>query len=443
MNRSKYPWRFRGLLAVGAVLFACLTIGVMAGCGKGSDGRVEIRFWNGFTGPDGREMLKIVREFNESQDEIYVTMQRIAWGTYYNKLFVAGIGGRAPEVFVIHNDVIPRFSEANFLRPVDQLLADDPELNVSDFDRNVWDYLEIDGTHFGIPLDVHMFGTYYNPTLLKQAGIVDAEGNATPPTDTASFLAATRKLTIDEDNDEHPEQWGYVFTWQRCIVYSMMCQNGGKFFTPDGERCIINNPENIEALQFCCDLINKEKVAPSPENFDAWVGFRQGNVGVAFEGVWMIGDLERQKDLDYAAAPFPKFYDKEQAVWAAAHNMCLRADLEGEELDAAWEFIKYLSDNSIAWAKAGQVPARVDVRASEAFQAMPVQSTYAAQVPIIRFSPPVKFIFEFYQEFDFAVDRALRGSVTPEEALAYAEERINAVMERRRQTLAEIEEAKQ
>ena len=45
-------------------------------------------------------------------------MQRIDWGTYYNKLFVAGIAGRAPELFILHTSALRRFAEANFVRPL-------------------------------------------------------------------------------------------------------------------------------------------------------------------------------------------------------------------------------------------------------------------------------------------------------------------------------------
>jgi ABC-type glycerol-3-phosphate transport system substrate-binding protein len=64
----------------------------------------------------------------------------------------------------------------------------------------------------------------------------------------------------------------------------------------------MNNPQNVAALQFAIDLIKKEKVAPSPENIDAWIGFRQGKVGMVFEGIYMLADLQKQKDLDFGGA---------------------------------------------------------------------------------------------------------------------------------------------
>src|SRR5213075_1208288 len=101
--------------------------------GSGDGQPITLRFWNGFTGPDGRTMLKIVKQFNAANPDVHVMMQRMEWGTYYNKLFVAALGKRAPEVFVIHTDSIPRFRSAGFLHTSDEI-----DIDKSDLDENVW-----------------------------------------------------------------------------------------------------------------------------------------------------------------------------------------------------------------------------------------------------------------------------------------------------------------
>src|SRR5689334_5995018 len=99
---------------------------------------VELRFWNGFTGPDGRTMLGIVREFNASHPGVHVVMQRMLWAQYYNKLFVAGSGGRAPEVFVTHRSALQRFVQAGFVRPADDLLGtNSDQIDPADIDSNI------------------------------------------------------------------------------------------------------------------------------------------------------------------------------------------------------------------------------------------------------------------------------------------------------------------
>ena len=120
-----------------------------------SGDQVTLRFWNGFTGPDGRTMLALVKRFNQQNPDIHVIMQRMEWGTYYNKIFVANLGNRGPDVFVIHTDHISRFQQAGFLRAMDDIGVDP-----ADIDTNVWNACERDGRHWTMPLDIHLLGMF-------------------------------------------------------------------------------------------------------------------------------------------------------------------------------------------------------------------------------------------------------------------------------------------
>lgn len=386
---------------------------------------VTIRFWNVFTGPDGRTILRIVKQFNQENPDVHVVMQRMdaTGGIYYNKLFIAGLGGRGPEVFVAHSDVLPRFVRAGLLRPMDDLLSAGG-LDASDFDENVWQYVQYNGRVMAIPLDVHPLGLYYNKELFRQSGIVDDKGEARPPTNREEFVDALRKL-------KKADQWGLVFTWLRTNVYAITQQFGGQMFTDDLSRCTLDEPRNVQALQFCVDLM-KEQLIARPQSMDSWIGFRQGKVGMVFEGIYMLPDLQRLNNLQYAGAPMPQVGNR-RATWGNSHSLCIRPGLSGKELEAAWRLIRYLSDHSLDWAEGGQVPVRKSLRQTPRFAAMTIQSRFAEQMPYVCYLPRVPFIFEFHYEFDLAVERALRMSVTPHEALSAATQRLNAVLERDRQ----------
>ncbi len=392
-----------------------------------------IRFWNGFTGPDGRTMVKMVKQFNAENHDVEVLMQRMDWSTYYNKLFIAGMGDRAPHVFIIHTDALERYVGAKFVRTIDDMIESSNGIDVNDLDANVWKATERDGKHFALPLDIHLMGMYYNRKLFREAGIVDDRGNPRPPTNREEFLDAAIKLTKDIDGDGKTDQWGFVFTNFIMNVYTVMNQYGGTFFNEDYTESTINNQANIDALQYCVDLIRKYKVAPSPEDVDSWIGFRQGKVGMVFHGIFMVADLDRQKDLDYGAAPAPLLGIK-PAVWAGSHNLCLRSNLTEKELDASWRFIKFLSENSLDWAEGGQVPIRKSLRDTDRFRGMTAQREFAKQIPYAVYMPSVPFGFEFSGEFSLALERALRGRTSPKEALDVANKNINKIIEHYEET---------
>ena len=388
---------------------------------------VTIRFWNGFTGPDGRTMLALVRRFNHENPDVHVVMQRMDWGTYYNKLFVAGLGGRSPEVFVVHTDSLRRFVGAGLVRPVDDLVSA-AGLDVSDIDANVWSAVEHGAAHYAVPLDIHLLGMYYNRRLFAAAGI---DG---PPTNRTEFIDALRRLKKDQDNDGRPEQWGFVFTWMRTNCYTLIRQNGADLFSPDGARATLDDPKAIEAIRFASDLIRTERLAPGPENFDAWIGFRQGRVGIVFEGIYMLPELQRQTDLDFGAAAVPSLFDS-PAAWCNSHNLCLSKGLSPQEEAAAMRFVKFLSDNSLDWSAGGQVPVRRSLRESPDFRAerrFEAQRAFATQIPHAAYMPAVPFVFEYLVEFDLAIEQSLRGSVPPAQSLPAAQARIERIIARYR-----------
>lgn len=401
---------------------------------------LTIRFWNGFTGPDGRKMLKIVRQFNQQNPGIQVFMQRMDWGTYYNKLFVANLGHRAPEVFVVHASSLPRFARAGFLQPLDQFIDDKAHpIARSDFDPNVMREMQYGSQTMAVPLDIHPMGMYFNARLLRENGFVNPDGSADPPATKEQFLAVLKKLK--QKRPDGTQQWGFVFTNFRNNVLALMDQFGGKLVSDDGQKCLLDGPENVAALEFASGLI-KQGLAPPPELSDAWIGFRQGKVALAWEGIYYLSDLEKQPELQFGGAPIPVI-GKQPATWADSHGLCLRSDLSGKKRDAAWRFIKFLSDHSVEWAAAGQIPVRMSLRNTSAFKAMPVQNAFAKEIPYVHYSPRVPFIFEFFSEFDLAVERAMRGTMPAKEALQIATVRIDKAIERDRRENALAKKQKQ
>ena len=196
------------------------------------------------------------------------------------------------------------------------------------------------------------------------------------------------------------------------------------------QTCILNSPENQNGLMFGRSLI-EDALVPSPENFDAWIGFRQGRVAMAFEGIYMLADLQRQKDLDYGGAPVPQFGNT-KAVWADSHNLCMRRGLDAPTAAATWRFMRFLSNNSLDWALGGQIPTRVSQLESPEFAKMEVQAQFAKQVKIVKYHPKVPFIFEYLTEFTLAVEKILRGREKAPTALKTAEDNINRIIERQR-----------
>ncbi len=398
---------------------------LFGGCGMSppeDDSVVEINFWNGFSGPDGQQMEKIVQSFNqEHQGKIRVRMQIIPWGTFYDKVTLGLAFGGAPEVFVLHVNRFPEFASHGVLGSIDELVKRDgpPE---ADFVSAPWKATFWEGRQMALPLDCHPLGLYYNLDLFRKAGI------DRPPVTFEEFQEAARKLTVDANGDGQPEQWGFAFTWLHSNSYCFLNQFGASLLTPDLKGSGLSTAEAGQAMARMSAIIDG-KMAPRPEGQDAWLGFQTGKIAMAMEGVYMMTSLTKQKGLNFAAAPVPQF-GPNRAVWAGSHLLAMPVKLSDAKREAGWKFIRYLSDHSIVWAEGGQVPVRKSILATERFKALPVQSQFAKQLDYVVFEPQ-SVNYNLVATFgDSAFEAILNQIQGPSQALATASRRINNVLER-------------
>lgn len=244
---------------------------------RDASGHTIIKFWNGFTGPDGKTMEAMVESFQKENPDVRVQMQIIPWATYYDKVTLALAYGGAPDVFICHAARIPEFASFDALRPLDDLYASSkPQLTESQFAEAPWLATFYQGKHVALPLDVHPMGMYYNTKLFREAGIVDAAGKAQPPATWEEFLADAKKLTKDTTGRGRPDQWGFVITNQETIFLTMVDQFGGSILTPDGKHGAMSSPACLAAVQRMHDLVYKYHVAPRPEGVEFLAGAASG-----------------------------------------------------------------------------------------------------------------------------------------------------------------------
>jgi maltose-binding protein MalE len=69
---------------------------------------------------------------------------------------------------------------------------------------------------------------------------------------------------------------------------------------------------------------------------------------------------------------------------------------------------------------------------------MAVQAAFARQIPYLAYMPRIPFFFEFQTEFDTAIEKALRGSASPQAALDVAAANVNTSLARERALLLAV-----
>ncbi len=393
------------------------------GGASGYDGpNVELAFWNGFTGGDGPFMQELVDTFNSEHPNIAVTMTVSEWADYYQKVPTAVQSGNGPDVGIMHIDSLPTNAARNVIVPLDDV-ASALELQAGDFAEAVWTAGEYDGQRFGIPLDVHPLGYFYNKTVLESAGL-DPEN---PPMDRTSYESALEALASAgiQGHWMSPHPFTGSMTAQ-----SLIWQFGGDLFNVDGTEVTWAEDPAVEALTWMVDAVNNGWSARDVGQDADAIALQNGQAAFNWNGIWHINTLKEVPDLQWGVAPLPNIGGTD-AAWAGSHNFVVMRQRTPDEdkLAASRVFINWVSQQSIAWAEGGQVPARNSVRESAEFEALPEQAALAQQVDYLHFPPAVPGISDAFKDFDQAVNEAVLLAKDPATALADAAERAATKLE--------------
>src|SRR5690554_2468882 len=120
------------------VLVSGFLVFAITSCGKNEKqdlkGKIVIRYWNGFTGPDGLTMQSIVDNFNReySSEDIVVMMDRLPWDTLYQKLLATSVSGTLPDIVSIHGQRIPNLVSRNRLLSIDDEMLEELEFKAEE-----------------------------------------------------------------------------------------------------------------------------------------------------------------------------------------------------------------------------------------------------------------------------------------------------------------------
>ncbi len=386
---------------------------------------VALAFWNGFTGGDGAFMKKLIDQFNTEHPNIKVSMNVYQWADYYQKVPAAVSSGNGPDLGIMHVDSVATNAARGVVLPLDDL-AKSLNLTEADFSPPVWQAGVYNNQRYGIPLDVHPLGLFYNKAAFEKAGLDPEKAPATND----EYLAALDKLKAAGIQGS----WATPFQFTGSMWFqSLLWQFGGELFDEGAKTAKFGEDPGVQALTWYADLVRK---GYSPKNVaqDAdLVALRNGKNALNWNGIWTINTLKEDKNLQWGAAPVPQI-GTQKAVWAGSHQFVQYKQKQQDEnkLTAGKVFINWISQQSLEWAKGGQVAARKEVRESAEFKALPEQAALAQQIDYVRYPPSVPGIGDAFNALNTAINEAVLLRKEPAKALSDAVTRTNQILEQNR-----------
>ncbi len=355
--------RTRFLLGAGAAAAAL----ALAGCSGGgqsaetNDGPIELTFWHGYTEADGDVLEQIVDEFNASQDDVVIATEIKTWAVIDDTLLPALSAGDGPDIVAMPAERLPVYAARGAFASLDDFYAD-PDSHTANLNSGAVEMETVEGTLYGVPTGFVPLAVYYNKTLFEAAGVSE------PPATWDEWVATSKSLTVDENGDGAPEQYGVVLPDHATVANglwpSLFYGNGGDI-VEGGDTAVIDSPENAETLEFWRSAIVDDKISPTGvDGIGADEVFSSGKAAMTVGGPWMVF-IAGDNGIDYGIAPIPAGPEA-QAASAIGVSMAITAQDDAARQAAAEEFFAYFlnDENSVAWSLgSGWPPLRTDIPA--------------------------------------------------------------------------------
>ncbi|MCJ7822701.1 MAG: sugar ABC transporter substrate-binding protein, partial [Armatimonadetes bacterium] len=253
-----------------------------------------------------------------------------------DKLQTMVAAGNPPDVMSIHGAYFVPLAANGALLDLDPLIADDADFDLEDFYPELVELCRYGGGLYSLPRYTSVYVLFYNKDLFDRAGIAYPDDTWTWD----DYLAAAQKLTVRSE-DPQKRQFGCVIDFWGARIYPWVWAAGGQILDEEGKRCLLDQPESQDALQFLVDLRHKWNVCPPTtmaERRQNIAMFVNGQVGMFQTGAWDIQQMQEAKALRWDIAPLPK--RKQHATLLGMENYAIASGTKHPQ--EAWELFKFL-----------------------------------------------------------------------------------------------------
>ncbi|MFW6210498.1 MAG: ABC transporter substrate-binding protein [bacterium] len=337
-----------------------------------------------------------------------------------------------PDVFLMDIAWLPQFAYSGWLEPLDPYIEKDNPGMSGFFEGILKDVCTFNGNLMAIPVSVDGGLLYYRKDIFEEEGI---KGPPETWKELVDICTATKEKYIDAGI-----RWPVTpyFLWQGAQYEGLVC-NFLEFITSNNGNMDIKNgkmdldtPENIRALQFMSDLINKYEI--SPEN--TFTEMKEEHSRIAFEqsrGIFMRnwpyawGIYNKKNNLlegKVGIAPLPSFKNGKSASALGGWHAGISAYSEKKE--ESYKLLSFLASYGVQKGfviTLGWNPGRKDVYEDAEVLLKDVFENAAAR-PMVPYYTAVSDVLQPY------LNAAISGEKTPAEALEQAEREVNEVIRR-------------
>lgn len=425
------------------IVFLCLSAFAVAlsGCGTAqkSNQKVTIEYWHVNAESFGGTTVKqLIEQFNKENPDIEVVEKYnpdMYKGLTQN-LQAAMASGKNPDVVQMGYSYLNYAGENLKYDDIPELISkqapEDKNFMQDNFLPNIIALATTDdGKQIGLPYSVSVPVLYYNPDILKQAGL---DPNKPPRTwqEVTQYAQTIKDKTgnVGFFMQEYADNWA-----QQALIES----NGGKMLTKKDSKTVaaFDSPEAAQAYQIIADMV-KAGTGLHANNEEAFQAFLSGKVGMVCTTIGKRENFEKSAKFTVMSTAFPTFDGKARKV-PAGGNMLMIFSKDTEKQKAAWRFVKFLeSPASLAlWTKGtGYLPPRKGVTEDPnglkdfVAQNKNMQSAMSQMPDVVKWASfPGANGLQAEQALIDVRDVILSGKQSAADALKQAADKVNALLQ--------------
>ena len=308
-----------------------------AGSGTSTKEPVTIEFWNGWTGPDGTMLKKLVKEYNEKNtDGVTVKMDIMEFSSLTEKMATALASNTNPQLHL--GFAAGEYAIEQQYIPIDDIF-EKTDLKKSDFDENILKNCYYNNHLYGLPFQITSEYLLWNKDLFQKAGLNPDKA----PETWEQLLEYSKKIDALGNNIIGG---GFAFN-DGIAIGSIMQDYGGNVVGEDGSsyKSVLTDPQYIAANKQALELVktfthqNKKNISTTGTESS----FLAGRCGMMVSGSWELAGAKKNK-LNYGISLMPSGpKGSYQPAWPI--SMCVMKNTTGRKLEACYSFLNYWNNN--------------------------------------------------------------------------------------------------
>lgn len=379
-------------------------------------------------------ITSLINKFEADNPDIDVNVTTVEWPGY-DQLNAQLASGAAPDVVSMHYSAISDYQSRGLIDPIDDVLSAQG-ISPDSFTDAARGGVTKEGHLFGLPFDNWTMLFHVNLNLMKQAGLVNADGTPILPTSADELIAQGKQFKEKTGKPYLVQILANETAAYARVLYTLLQQQNADFFA-DPTKITLNTREAKNVVELM-KRIKDEGLTTTGLDYAASVtSFTNGDGGIAVNGTWLIGDFVAQSEKEgtalaggYTVYPVPQLYPGRDSTYADGHSWVMpHKDRTPEQTEAIGKLFKFLAENDFQWARTGHLPAVKAVFAMPEFKSLPHRENIAEIAETGRSLPgAVQRQFAIQDIIGEEIGAAVNGDKSIDEALGSAESRINDLL---------------